>query len=105
MFSVRAEMLITCKQGLVELSRIWLRFSVCCFDMCSLASGLTPGVLQFCKMRQNNSCPPNRRNPGMIFLVLGSSLRVMDSDTTDVENSLNVTNIYLKEKPVPSFLF
>lgn len=103
MFRVRAEMLITCKQGLVELSRIWLRFSVRCFDMCSLASGLTPGVLQFCKMRQNNSCPPNRRNPGMIFLVLGSSLRA--SDTTDVENSLNVTNIYFKGKPVPSFLF
>lgn len=86
MFRVFAEVRITCKQGLVELSSIWLHFSVRCFDMCSLASGLTPGVLQFCKMRQSHYCPPTRLNPGMNLLVLGSSLRVMDNDTADVEN-------------------
>lgn len=29
----------------------------------------------------------------------------MDNDTIDVENSLNVTNIYLKEEPFPSLVF
>lgn len=105
MFRIFAEMLISCKQGLVELSSIWLHFSVCCFDMCSLASGLTPGVPQFCKMKQNNCCPPNRLNPGMNLLTSGSSLKVMDNDTEGVENSLNYTNFCLKRSHFQTFYF
>ena len=73
--------------------------------MCSLASGLTPDVLQFCKTRQGYYRPPKSLNPGMVLLVLGSSLRVMNNDIIDVQNSLNVSDIYLKKKPFPSFLF
>ena len=75
MFRVFAEMLITYKRGLVELSSIWLHFSVHCFDMCSLASGLTPGVLHFCKMRQNNYCPPNRLIPRHEFIGVRELLK------------------------------
>lgn len=65
-------MMVTCKQELVELSSIWLHFSVQCFDMWSPVGGLILVYSSSIKQGQKITVHKTDLTQALIYWDLGA---------------------------------